>query len=652
MKSNHFLKNIFLIVFLILSFAFGIVFYLLQQPWVDFSILAHYNPGKPSILLDDEGNEWGRFQLDKREIINFNQIPKHVINAFIAAEDWNFFNHSGLSYKGIIRSVFVNLYSRRKAQGASTITQQLVRLLYFDNEKSFIRKFKEQILAITVEQQFTKEHILETYLNHVYLGSGIYGIEAASQRFWAKHVTEISIDQAAILASIVQAPNKLSPLNNPNLTLKRRNHILSSMQKLKLITKQEYDLAIKTPIKVVKNPNKILAPHLKETIRQFLEETFGREKLYCGGLKIQTTLNLNMQKIAENIFEQNLKRFRSKLSKDIDGALISIDGATGQIKAIIGGYDFTQSQFNRALKANRQMGSIFKPLVYAQALASGKSFADIDIDEPISIKFNQMETFHGDAPRESSTADNNWNPRNHYRAFHGSMTLAQALALSNNIVTIKTFLSVGAHPIINLAKKCKLTGQLNPFPSLALGCVDATPEEAVGMFNIFAHNGTYVKPHYLSCVKDQWGKKIWKQDMQYKEKVLPSNIASQVAKVLTIPIEKFKKKDPDLWFDFDALGKTGTTNDARSCWFAGSTAVLTTVVYIGNDNNKPLGKEVFASQTVLPIWREFNKQIGNLSPQFKTKLSFDPTLKEITINKKTGLPCIDTDKCAIKIFAA
>lgn len=274
---KYFLFIISLGTILFFSAVLGILFYVSQEPWVDFSLLEHYNPGKPSIVLDDEGKEWTRFQLDRRDAIHMQDIPQYVVKAFLAAEDWNFFKHSGLSLRGIARSIFVNIISGRRAQGASTITQQLVRLLYFDAEKSFKRKIKEQILAVIVERQFTKEQILEMYLNHVYFGCGIYGIEAASQRFWNKHVKELSIDEAAALASIVQLPQRYCPLYHPDATLKRRNTVLYKMHKLDFITKEVYEEAKLKPITVIKDDTSTRAPHFKETLRIFLEELVGKQ---------------------------------------------------------------------------------------------------------------------------------------------------------------------------------------------------------------------------------------------------------------------------------------------------------------------------------------------------------------------------------------
>lgn len=626
---KKFFTTFLIITIIASSFVFGALFYLSQEPWVDFSVLENYDHNKPSILLDDEGIEWGRFSIDKRELIKFKHIPKNIINAFISAEDHNFFQHSGLSFKGIVRSIFVNILSRKKLQGASTITQQLVRLLFFESTKSFKRKIKEQLLSIIVELQFTKEQILETYLNNIYLGCGIYGIEAASQRFWGKHAWEVTNDEAAILASIVKSPNKLCPLNNPDQTLIRRNYVLNSMYKLGFINLEEYKKCFENPIRVIKEDKDEIAPHLKEEIRIFLEETLGKQQLYTGGLKIYTTLNLRTQKIAQKVFNENLEKLKKTLTPDLDGALISIDGKTGAIKALIGGYNYEKSQFNRALKAKRQMGSIFKPIIYATAIASGKSFADIEIDEPITLNINGQE----------------WSPQNFYESFEGPMTLAKALSISNNIIPIKLLLNLGASSVIKMAQKCGIKENMNPYPSLALGCVDVTLDQTAAMINVFTQNGNYVEPYFIYYIKDEWGTKIYK-NKEIKKYVLSSKITSQVAKILSIVVDRHKKRDPGSWFTFDALGKTGTTNDCRTCWFSGATPTLTTSLYIGCDDNRTLGQSIYGSQTVLPIWKEFNKQVGSQQKKF----NYDPSLKEISIDSKTAQSIPEDDPNSISIL--
>lgn len=608
------LKSGLAIFFNLVAFASGFLFFLFRHPIVDFSILERYDPGKPSILLDEKGKEWGRFQFDKREPVSIKQMPSHLLQAFIAAEDWEFYNHSGLSWRGMIRSALVNLYYGRIVQGASTITQQLVKLLYFDPTRSFRRKLKEQFFTLMVERQFTKDQILETYLNHVYFGCGIYGVEAAAQRFWNKKVADLSVDQAATLAAVVCSPGNYCPLLYPLSSEHRRNIILGKMKRLQFLTPEQHKQAIRMSLDLQSPDALNSAPHLKETLRTWLEEKYGKRRLYSGGLKIQTTLNADLQRKAERAFKDHFKKIRQNYGGDIEGALITVERTSGEIKALIGGVDFSGSQFNRALQAYRQQGSVFKPILYATALEHGMSLLDTAIDEPLKIK-------SGGAL---------WEPRNHTRTFEGEMTLARALSYSNNMISIKTLLEVGVEKVIASARKMRIKGQLNPYPSLALGCVDSTLFEVVGMFNVFANDGIYVEPHSVRWIKDEWGKKIYRKSYE-KESVMPARIANQIAKTLTAGMER-KRQTTKHWIDSQAMSKTGTTNDSRTCWFAGSTPELTTALYIGSDDNRPLGQYVFPVHTAYPIWLAFHKQVSTKTKQF----SFDPSLKPVLADWKTG----------------
>ncbi len=596
------------------AFFAGFLFFLFRYPLIDFSVLERYDPGKPSILLDDQGREWGRFQFDKRDPVTIAQMPEHLIQAFVAAEDWNFFSHCGLSWRGIIRSACVNLYQGRIVQGASTITQQLVKLLYCDQSRNFSRKFKEQFFTLLVERQFTKEQILETYLNHVYFGCGIYGVEAASQRFWNKKVQDISVDQAATLAAIVCSPGNYCPLLYPLSSEHRRNIVLGKMQHLGFISHDVCVQAKATPLTLQFVEDVTIAPHLKETIRTWLEEQFGKQRLYSGGLKIQTTLNTVIQMHAQKEFKDHFFRLRQKFGADLDGALITMDRSTGQIKALIGGVEFSGSQFNRALQARRQQGSVFKPVLYAAALEKGMSLLDTAIDEPLKI----------------DTGGTVWEPRNHTRTFEGQMTLARALSYSNNIISVKILLQIGAHTVVDCARRCHVQGPLRPYPSLALGCVDSTLSEVVGMFNVFANGGVYVEPHFITWVKDSWGKKIYRATYK-KQQVISHRVASQVGQALTVGLD-LKRNQESQWIDSAAMSKTGTTNDSRTCWFAGSTPELTTALYVGCDDNRPMGKYVFPVHTAYPVWLELHKHISTEKKQF----IFDPQLMPVFVDFRTG----------------
>jgi penicillin-binding protein 1A len=621
---------LFISIVVMSAFVCGALFFVIHNHTIDFSILAQYDSARPSLLFDDEGNEWGRFQLDRRDPVDGARLPQHVINAFIAAEDWDFFSHHGISWKGILRSIVVNIYHGRKAQGASTITQQLVKLLFFDSQKTFTRKIKEQLYAVLVEQQLTKEQILHTYLNNVCFGCGIYGVEAASQRFWSQHAHDISVEQACTLAGIIRSPARYCPLVYPLSAQKRRDVILGKMRHLGFITMQEYEDALTRSIEIKDKSYDTFAPHIKEMLRISLENIVGKAALYSTGLHIQTTINREMQIAAQQVFAAEMIKLRTELGDEIDGGLIVLDSKTGEIKALVGGFDFVASKFNRAIQARRQIGSIFKPLIYAEAIKQGMTFADTELDEPLELLQNGTI----------------WAPKNYDKKFHGQVTLAYALSHSSNIVAIKIFLKTNPHAVINLAKKCRIKADLHAYPSLALGCVDATLYEGAGMFNVFANDGVYVEPHVLSWIKDRWGTRIYKTTVD-TERVIESNIVGQVKAALCLGPERVKVTyGPQNWIKSQAMSKTGTTNDSRTCWFIGSTPTLTTAVYVGFDDNRPMGKNVYPIRTAFPIWLGFNRAIVSAEKTF----SYDPSLQEKIINERTGLPSVKGKPGAIAIL--
>ncbi|HLJ31405.1 MAG TPA: transglycosylase domain-containing protein [Candidatus Babeliales bacterium] len=626
-KAVH---SFFIIVIMTSAFVCGTLFFVIHNHTIDFSILAHYDTARPSLLFDDEGYEWGRFQLDRRDPVDGTRLPQHVINAFIAAEDWDFFTHQGISWKGIVRSIAVNLYHGRKAQGASTITQQLVKLLFFDSQKTFTRKIKEQLYAILVEQQLTKEQILYTYLNHVCFGCGIYGIEAASQRFWSQHAHEITVEQACTLAGIIRSPARYCPLVYPLTAQKRRDIVLGKMKHLGFITQDEYDHALQRSVEIKDKHSDTFAPHVKEMLRVSLEHIVGKNSLYSAGLHIQTTINGTMQRAAQDAFTAEMIKLHAEFGDDLEGGMIVLDSKTGEIKALVGGFDFIASKFNRAMQARRQIGSTIKPLIYTVALQKGMTFADTEIDEPLELIQNNTV----------------WKPKNYDKKFHGQVTLAYALSHSSNIIAIKTFLKVGAQPVIDLAKKCRIKADFHSYPSLALGCVDTTLCEGAGMFNVFVNDGVYVEPHVLSWIKDRWGVRLYKTTVD-TERVIENNIVGQVKSVLCLGLERVKKMyGSHNWISSQAMSKTGTTNDSRTCWFIGATPTLTVAVYVGFDDNRPMGKNVYPIRTAFPIWLAFNRLISSPIKNF----SYDPSLQEKIIDEHTGLASSKDASGAIAIL--
>ncbi|MFH1461940.1 MAG: PBP1A family penicillin-binding protein [bacterium] len=611
------IKYFLYISFIFLSFILGAFFYLFNYDFVDFSKIQNIQTEKPSIVLDSNNNILFKFQLDKREPINYQDVPDVLIKAFVAAEDWNFFSHYGVSIKGILRSLLINLYHGKIIQGASTITQQVGKLMFLSYERTILRKIKDIFLAFQLERQFTKEQIMQQYLNNVYFGRGIYGIKTATQRFWNKTIDQINLEQAATLAATAKSAFLYSPLNAPLSSKNRRNLVLKNMKKLNFISNEEFDKAINQELDVKDIvPGDPILLYIQEWIRNWAEKKWGKDSLYQKGLKIKTTIDIEKQKLAINIFREKILQTRAKTNNELNGGFISIESSTGKIKALIGGYDFNESQYNRVLQAKRQIGSAFKPFLYASAIKSGIDMDYLMVDEAIEMELGGTT----------------WKPKNWHGRYDGEMTLLKALTLSNNIIAVKLLLHLGYEHVINWSKNFKIKSDLKPYPSLALGTAEMTAKDLAGSFNVFANNGKYIKPYLIEWVKDNWGKKIWSAQIKTKN-VLDNITNSKMINALSYRIKRAKDiMQYKYWINAQAIGKTGSTNDATSTWFVGSTPELTTCVYIGNDDNRPLGKHIFASSTVFPIWLDFN-----IGLHFDKRLFYiDPSLKEVTIDWNTG----------------
>lgn len=608
---------------------FGALFFLFTHPWIDISALEQYDPGRPSIILDADGCEIGRFSYQKREPLALEEMPSHLLEAFISAEDWDFYSHSGLSWKGIVRSFAINLYYGKRLQGASTITQQLVKLLFLDLQKTFSRKLKEQLYAMIIEQQCTKQHILHVYLNHIYFGCGLYGVEAAAQAFWGISARNVSVSQAATLAGIIRSPAHYCPQLHLMAAQGRRDIVLGAMRKRGVISQEEYEKGINESLTLQSQSHYEIARDVKEQIRMFMEKKVGRTALYTQGYQIQTTIDRKAQRIAERELQKQVLHLRNEWKKPIDGAVCLFEVSTGAIKALVGAADHATGYFNRVTQAYRQLGSIFKPIVYAAALEKGCLFEEVEIDEPLHIEQNGTM----------------WSPRNHNKQFNGAMSRAYALSHSNNIVTIKTLLKANVSQVIDLAQRCRLPGPFNPYPSLALGCTDASLLQAARALNIFANGGVLVEPYYMEWVKDSNGKKIWRH-IPERERVLSFRIASQVAKVLSHRIKRFKKWFEKQWFDGEVISKTGTTNHSRTCWYIGSTPTVTTAIYIGCDDNQSMGHNVYPVHTAFPIWLAINRQM----PWPQKLFSYDPALKSTWIHELSGKKSASEKEHAMEIL--
>jgi penicillin-binding protein 1A len=367
------------------------------------------------------------------------------------------------------------------------------------------------------------------------------------------------------------------------------------------------------------------AAHLREMVREFLESQFGRDGVYRNGLVVQTTLDSELQAHMENLFTKSCERLKDRFEKDIDGAVMSIEPSSGAMRVLVGGYDFKSSQFNRVLQAQRQVGSIFKPFIYLAAIENGRTFSDCVVDEPVVMQ----------------TPQGVWQPQNAYKTFDGSMSLAWALARSGNMVAIKVLLSTGIERVIALARKCGITATMHPYPSLALGCLDATVYQMTRAFNVIVNGGVRVEPYYIEWVKDQWGRKIWRHEVA-QELVVSFTVSSQVMAALEATMQRYMAKLKFSGIDSACVGKTGTANDVRTCWFVGATPNLTTTIYFGCDDNRAMGKGMYAMLSALPLWLMFTKQSSVPKKQFVydqslERVSIDPLSGAVVDNKKEGL---------------
>lgn len=566
----------------------GALFFHINHSLLDEQELDKAHHARPTILLDREGAEWARLTRIHSDPVSFARLPQHLVNAIIATEDRSFFSHRGISLRDIVRSIIVNIKARRVRQGASTITQQLVKLTYFDQRRVFSRKLSEQYYALLLELQLSKEEIFERYVNTIYYGCGIYGISAACKAFWNTTVENLTLAQSAVLAGIICSPSRHCPLVNLEGALQRQDITLKRMRTAGFITEEEYIAARADTSVRCAPPPPCCAPHLRETLRTELEALLGKNRLYTEGFIVQTTLDRKKQERSVASFQKMVKKLHDEIDCHLDGAAITLEPYTGAIRAYIGGYSYEKSQFNR-VHARRQIGSLIKPLIFAAALTKGLSLDDIVIDEPFVHEAGGIV----------------WRPKNVNNKFVGPLTRAQALAKSNNICAIKTYQEAGHDACAMLCNAAGLSIPEQPFLAFALGCIDRTVESITSALALFGQHGLYQKPYSIEWVRDWSGKKIYIHQPDEPRQILSPTYTEAIKAVLKkIPARRCAaygyKQIPDSW------GKTGTTNDARNIWFCGGTAKSITGVYLGRDDNKPLSKQVLASQSAFPVWHEMS----------------------------------------------
>ena len=703
--------SIFITTLLIGFIGILAIYYTFTDELPDVRVLKSFEPSTVTLMYSDQDQLIAELYLEKRIVVPLNKIPTQLKQAALAVEDANFYRHMGIDLKAVFRAFLTNMKAGRVVEGGSTITQQLSKTLFLTRERSLARKIKEAILSIRMELIFTKDEILEMYLNQIYYGHGSYGVEAAARTYFGKSVQNLSLDEVAIIAGLPKSPNNYSPYRNPKRARSRRNHVIRRMAQEGFIKSNEAKQAMKKPFTLGEVTNMLnRAPYFVEYIRKQLMTMYGRNKVYKSGLKVYTTLNIEKQILAQEATKKNLliadKRYgyrgplgtmdislpeivlQESLSEinnftegihpktgtnikglvksvnkeyltvltgqgegiielkdmdwarepnikvdgrwarihrvdknfypgdkilvkvlgiyesgslwslsleqepEVESALISLEPHTGHIKALIGGYDFSKSQFNRAIQAVRQPGSVFKPIVYATAISKGFSPASIIIDSPIIFK-------------EKDHDFDKWKPVNFEKKFYGPTPLRKALAKSRNIITVKLLQKIGTRSVIQMAKNLGINSHLENNLSIGLGSSGVTLKELVSAYSAFANRGIRVEPQGIRYVENRNGKILYKNSQKITQPITSGTAQIITSLLQSVVQEGTAKKVRSL--NRPTAGKTGTTNNYIDAWFMGFTPKLITGVWVGKDNVEPLGRNETGSRTAIPIWLDYMK---------------------------------------------
>jgi len=612
-------------LFAILSGALAGYLYVQLRDLPQVRQLEEYQPSLGSSLYDRHGRLFAEFYQEKRRLIPYSQIPPHFIKALIATEDTNFYRHWGLDLRGILRALWRDIRAGRIVEGGSTITQQLAKVLFLTPEKSLTRKLKEAILALQIEKHYTKQEILELYCNQIYWGSGVYGLEAAARTYFGKPASQLTLAEAALLAGMPRSPNLYSPLKHPKRAIARRNYVLKRLIKTRLIAPEEARKAMQEPLRLAPRPPKQrLGAYYAETLRQYAEEKYGYNMLYHRGLEIYTNLDLDLQQAAEKAIATGLAALstRHKYPEDLhlQAALLALDPQSGEVLAMVGGRDFTESQFNRATQARRQPGSAFKPLVYAAALEAGYSPADLLEDEPLTYT--------------DPATGRVWEPENFDRCFRGPVTLLTSLVHSLNVPTIRLVLELGPQRVIELARKLGIRSPLRPYPALALGAFEVSLLELTSAYGVFAASGWRWEPQFLRYITDKSGKLLEENVPPQPRQVL----SAEAAYILTRMLQQVVRQGTG-WrarvLGWPVAAKTGTTDDYTDAWFVGYTGDLAVGVWVGLDRKVSLGAGETGSRAAGPIWVEFMRRA--LENGWGEVVAPPEGVVEVTIDPETGL---------------
>jgi penicillin-binding protein 1B len=556
---------------------------------------------EPELISGLYGSTW-----EERREVPLAEVPPMLVRTLIVTEDRRFYSHHGFDPIGILRALVTNLRSGEVVQGGSTLTQQLVKNFFLTEERRFDRKIKEAIMAVLIERRFGKAEILENYLNEIYFGQnglqGIYGVWEASEFYFARPPHELSVGDMALLVGLIRAPNALSPFRNPERARERRDTVLRLLLADGAITPADYDTAKNEPLHIAAvHARGNAAPNFVDFLREDLGRNYPREVLTSDGLGIFTSLDIQLQQLAASAVRNGIaeleRRHPRLANRDpehrVQAALIAVRPQTGAIVAMVGGRDYETTQFNRAVHAHRQPGSIFKPLVFLTAFEAAR-----DADDPITPAL-----VVSDEPFEWTYDGGTWRPSNYRNEYMGDVTARRALELSLNAATARIANRVGLEPILEMAQRVGIQSPLPPYPSVILGAVEVTPLEIAQAYAVIANQGLKATVRGASKLVDRQGQMVERRPLAV-ERVVSPEAAYLVTHLMEGVLDRGTGRGVrERGFTRPAAAKTGTTNDARDAWFGGFTPDLLAVVWVGFDDNEALG--LTGAEAALPIWTEF-----------------------------------------------
>ena len=653
--------KIILIITIILSFAaiFCAKFTKnLIEDLPSISNLENYTPNIVTKIFDKDENLISELFVERRVLVPLNEIPLNLQNAFIAIEDNDFFDHWGISTKGILRAAATNFLKRKVAQGGSTITQQLSKTIFLTSERTITRKLKEVLLTIQLERNYTKEEILQLYINQIYFGAGGYGAESASKIYFNKSVRDLNLAECALIAGLPKAPNYYSPLKSIERAKKRRSVVLSRMKELNFITQEQEDEANSYPVPDKKNsPEQTAGDYFIEYLRILLEPKYGTNVLHKGGLSIYTTLDINMQKAAEKALAEHLDKFDEHqfavfekagiAPKKVQGAVMAIDQKTGAIRVMVGGRDFKETKFNRAIQAKRQAGSAFKPFLYTAAIDTKQMTpASLLEDEQMVFVFDgknwnlvSRDLSYVEILAEKMTDEELidpmkiWYPSNYGNKYRGNILLREAIAKSINTCAIEVIDKISPSKVIDYARQMGIKSPLVNSLSLALGSSDVTLQEMVSAIGTLASSGVQTDPYFIVKVVDKNGK-VLESNIPTEKEVLNPQTSYIMTNLLKGVVDKgsgYAARE----LGRPCAGKTGTSNDSVDAWFIGYTPQIVAGVWVGYDDRTSLGTKATGGSIACPIWTSFMKEALKGYPivDFAQPKGIEWTL----IDPKTGL---------------